>query len=653
MLSAKLRIQSIGYLAILGVITIAVLDSVATRHQADARSQLDQITHFERQAQDVETVSLKARSFETAFFVRPSRELIEQHGETMVRLRQNIEKVEGAADRVLTGGATLDILKGLKLSAGDYAKGFSDITNLQQQIGLTENDGAMGTMRQHVHAIEASVTATGRNAILVPMLQARRFEKDFLDRQTQREIDRHQQAMRMLTQAIDSGAASPQEAAAMRQLSENYAASFGKIAALTLKIATERKRVDAAFVTLEKVMHDLTLAVQKTSASRRQEIEAMTERSERLSLIIDAIIAFLVIVTAFVVTMSVTRPLARLHASTMRLSNGDLVSPIEGTDRKDEIGAIARAIDGFRVGLAEAEAARAERAAREAAQADERRQLLAGIADRFEASAGAALSTVRMSAVEVNAAAVQLSSATEVSSQSVQLARQGVNGVTEANISIASAMEEVTLTITEVSSTMARSETAAKSAAADSTQLQVAMKDLAGIATTIGGFVSLIDEIASQTNLLALNATIEAARAGAEGRGFAVVANEVKQLAERTAGATQDIRLRIVEVSTLLERATQVSGNVVGVIDQISDSSIAISAALGEQTSTASMIAKNTADASARSQDVLAEIDRVAEAAVETSASSSQLVSLSSALTDSAESLDAEVGRFLSHLRAA
>ena len=172
------------------------------------------------------------------------------------------------------------------------------------------------------------------------------------------------------------------------------------------------------------------------------------------------------------------------------------------------------------------------------------------------------------------------------------------------------------------------------------------MNRLGQSSAEIGSVVKLITSIAQQTKLLALNATIEAARAGTAGKGFAVVANEVKELANETAKATDQITQKIHAIQVDTEKSTEALTEISGVIARMNDISGTIATAVEEQTATTNEIARNVAEAARGGAQVTDNIESVAQAAKSTSGGAQDTLASAGELARMAADLQKTVGQF-------
>jgi methyl-accepting chemotaxis protein len=177
--------------------------------------------------------------------------------------------------------------------------------------------------------------------------------------------------------------------------------------------------------------------------------------------------------------------------------------------------------------------------------------------------------------------------------------------------------------------------------------------ELAKAAARIGDVVELINTIAGQTNLLALNATIEAARAGESGRGFAVVASEVKALAEQTAKATGEISQQINGIQAATQQSVGAIKEIGDTIGRMSEIASTIASAVEEQGAATQEISRNVQHAAHGTQQVSSNIADVQRGASETGSASSQVLAAAKSLSGESTRLKAEVGKFLSSVRAA
>ncbi len=216
------------------------------------------------------------------------------------------------------------------------------------------------------------------------------------------------------------------------------------------------------------------------------------------------------------------------------------------------------------------------------------------------------------------------------------------------NVKIAAvAAEELSASIGEISRQLERTTEEVRSALSVSQSTNTEIATLAHAAQKIGDVVELIRDVAGQTNLLALNATIEAARAGAAGRGFAVVASEVKSLAVQTAKATEDIGGQIQAVQTSAADAVGAIRRIAERMDEINRSTSAVAASVEQQNAATSQILKNVAGAADGAQVVVAVLEDVAGAAMETRASAQTVLDASQSVESALTNLRGEVATFL------
>ena len=218
---------------------------------------------------------------------------------------------------------------------------------------------------------------------------------------------------------------------------------------------------------------------------------------------------------------------------------------------------------------------------------------------------------------------------------------------------VASAAEQLTSSIGEITRQVSHSSRITEKAVEDARRTDAMVRNLADGAQKIGDVVGLITSIAGQTNLLALNATIEAARAGDAGKGFAVVASEVKNLAQQTAKATEEIGAQIGQIQTATKEAVNAIHDITGVIEEVCAIATTIAAAVEEQGAATAEITRNVQQTAASTQEVTFNISGVSQAAGETGAAAKQVLSAAGDLSKQAEQLTGEVHSFVTGVRAA
>ncbi|WP_344129268.1 methyl-accepting chemotaxis protein [Luedemannella flava] len=235
--------------------------------------------------------------------------------------------------------------------------------------------------------------------------------------------------------------------------------------------------------------------------------------------------------------------------------------------------------------------------------------------------------------------------AQQVSAQAERTASTADNVSVNVN-TVAAASEEMSASIKEIaSSAMEGTQVAAQAVDVANTTGQTVAR-LGESSQEIGNVVAAITAIAAQTNLLALNATIEAARAGDAGKGFAVVASEVKDLAQETARATEDISARVAAIQADTEGAISAIGEISEIIQRVNDFQLTISSAVEEQSATSAEMSRNVSAAASGAGVIAADVAQMTRAAQDSADASVNSRKAAADLADLAGQLEQLVGRF-------
>jgi methyl-accepting chemotaxis protein len=278
---------------------------------------------------------------------------------------------------------------------------------------------------------------------------------------------------------------------------------------------------------------------------------------------------------------------------------------------------------------------------------------LTAIARRFQQSVHAVVETVNRSSAQLRQQATlmtKVASGTEAQATTMAASAERASASVT---SVAAGAEQLLASINEISRQVTQSSDIALRAVESTRRAGAVIRGLEDAAQRIGQMVDLIGTIAKQTNLLALNATIESARAGEAGKGFAVVAAEVKQLATETTKAADAIVSQIQAVQNATSEAVMSIDAIDKVIEQLSGISLAISAAVEEQSAATNEIAKNAQQTSHGTNAVTGAIGEVTGATRQTGEASRAMLGSAEDMMAQMAKLNQEVENFLAEVRAA
>jgi methyl-accepting chemotaxis protein len=422
-------------------------------------------------------------------------------------------------------------------------------------------------------------------------------------------------------------------------------------------IAGEKPEMPAeqwAPYTVERLATLLAVAEQALDAAHQHAVAqrgaARTELAVAGLLLVGALLLALGSMVA--VSRRVINPLTQIRDAMLKVAGGDLTAEVSFAARRDEIGALAGALQVFKDNaVAAKQATEAQEAERQAKE--QRATQLETLTAAFESKVGALVGALSSAATEMEATARGMSATAEQTNQQSMTVAAAAEQASANVQTVATAAEELSSSIAEIGRQVTQSSTVAGRAVEDAQRTDATVRTLAEGAQKIGEVVTLIQDIANQTNLLALNATIEAARAGEAGKGFAVVASEVKTLANQTGKATEEIATQIGQIQGATKEAVAAIERIVAVIGEVNAIAGSIAAAVEEQGAATQEIARNVQQAAGGTQEVTRNIAGVKEAASGTGAAAAQVLGAAGGLAKHAEELSAELDAFLAGVKAA
>jgi len=442
------------------------------------------------------------------------------------------------------------------------------------------------------------------------------------------------EAMALVEGKGKENGATPEDIARARDLvhSRQYHLSKGKI----------MQPVDEFFVLLDQRTGAAVAAAQSTAGV-----------NEKLVFVaLGAMIATMIVLCAFVF-IRVIGGLEKLKQAMDKIVGGTLETSVPFQDRSDEIGEMANSVEVFReAAMEKLRLEKEQESQREAMEGDARRQRQE-VAELFQSQVAEVLESLGASADQMRGTANALSG---LATDSAQQSSSALDASTEAtnNVqAVAGATEELSASISEISSQVAKATEIVGTATSAARESNAQVTSLAEDAQKIGEVIELISDIAEQTNLLALNATIEAARAGDAGKGFSVVANEVKSLAAQTAKATEEIASQITRVQDATGRTAETIQNIAKTMDDVNIYTSSIASAVEEQEAATGEISSNVQQAANGTENVNANISKVTNSIAETQQSAGEVEKVSANIANETGRLREAVKSFLDQMMAA
>jgi methyl-accepting chemotaxis protein len=408
-------------------------------------------------------------------------------------------------------------------------------------------------------------------------------------------------------------------------------------------------KVDAEKVTFLKLYEPWQMAV----ATGVYVDDIAEEQQAALLKALAITLALVVLLGALAVWIArgIAGPLAGLRTAMLDLAEGREISQEIATDRRDEIGDMARALGVFRENAARRAALESE-AQRDQAIRTERQARVDALIANFRNSVGSVIAALDASMKRLETTANTLTHVSDDAFKQAGGAASASEQAAENVQSVAAATEELGSSVSEIGRQVTQAHAIVTKAADMAARTNTDVAALADSAQKIGDVVDLIRAIAGQTNLLALNATIEAARAGEAGKGFAVVASEVKTLAGQTAKATEEIGTQIAGIQSSTKATVEAIRSIVTTMEEITQFTSVIASTVEEQTAVTREIGHNVSLTAEGTSKAAQNVSSLSAAIQEASSSAREVLGATEELAASARELQGSVDQFLSGVAA-
>jgi len=405
-----------------------------------------------------------------------------------------------------------------------------------------------------------------------------------------------------------------------------------------------------------QLVDQMTSVLDLTGNKIAEKLGDLSSQSQRTSYglgVLTLAFAVLLLLLSWLFYRNIAASLNAVTVIMTRLADDDLATEVPDQERRDEIGAMARAVQVFKEKALQVRQLRNEQSAMDERTAAEKRRGAREVADRLRTTVGRIADVVAAAAADMQTTATRLAETADKANQQSSAVATAADDASGNVRAVAATAEELSASVAAIDQQVATSTKVVTEAVEEARRTNMTVDNLSTVGQRIGEVVQLIQEVASRTNLLALNATIEAARAGESGKGFAVVASEVKSLANQTAAATEDIKKQIEAMRGATGQAVTAIRATANTIANVNEIASTIASAVRQQGAATREIADNVRQVAGSANSISTNIAGVSRAVGETGSASRDVLTAAQQLSNQAEELKGELSSFLASVAAA
>jgi len=654
-LSVKIRILTLSLFTIVGLLAIGGVFFWSQGELNSAFARMSDSSTLAEQVGSLSEAGASLRSIEEHYVSAPSAESFSEFASELEKANGILSRVEANPAAAAYAAEVADVRDTLSGAKG----AFEMLDTVQQKIGYDAAQGQLADLNGFAGAVKDRLSEEMKfgggpdfEKLARAILAVQLAEKEFTLNNTPAAKDVFDAQFAAFEKLLKKVYISD---AIKKELADNMASYKGTFDEYTIAKTDQAKH--------EQLLEDLFnlvpphIASLNSAASDMQKqasAQLETARSIAAFAIGGTILILLILLPAIAVLIgqSVARPLARLQAAMEALAGGQTDLDLPEMAGNTELASMSRTVQVFRDHAVErSELASAQD--QENRQREERVSRLDGLIGRFEGTVSSALDSLDRANGELRQTSQSMEqSADDVANQSGEAA-DAVGTAAKNVTSAALSAEELAASIAEIAGQANKSTEVAQQAVMSASSTVSTMQELSTAADRIGEVMGLIRDIANQTNLLALNATIEAARAGEAGKGFAVVAAEVKQLADQTSKATEEIAIQIEAIQGSSGQAVQAIEDVNRIISDMEGLASAVASAVQQQDKAVQVISENVSSASTRSEEGVTRMEAVGSAAELARSNGSEVEHLAESLGQQGTLIRQEVAQFLQGVRSA